>query len=452
MGRSSMIRSEFVLKSRRVATPEGFRPAAVRVAGGRIVSVDPYESPDSGSPVEDLADAFLLPGLVDTHVHVNEPGRTHWEGFETATAAAAAGGITTLIDMPLNSIPPTTTRGGWLAKIDAAAGRCSVDVGFWGGLVPGNRAELVGLRAAGAFGFKCFLSPSGAPEFPEVDDDLLRSAAHELAAAGAPLLVHAEAASLLETPRGPASSYASYLQSRPPAAELAAIESVIRLSRDIGVAVHILHLSAADALPSLLAAREEGLPITVETCPHYLTFAAEDIAEGATLLKCAPPIRARENRERLWRGLQDGVIDMVVSDHSPCPPEEKRLAEANFVSAWGGIASLELTLSAVWTGARERGIGPERVVEWMSAAPARLAGLLHDKGAVQAGRQADFVVFDPEAARVVDSSRLHQRHPQTPYAGRALRGTVLATWLRGEKIFDGGRLVRAGRGELVLSG
>ncbi|MEP6800747.1 MAG: allantoinase AllB [Acidobacteriota bacterium] len=447
-----MIRPDFVLKSRRVATPEGLRPAAVRVAGGRIVSVDPYEGPDSGIPVEDLADAFLLPGLVDTHVHVNEPGRTHWEGFETATSAAAAGGITTLIDMPLNSIPPTTTRGGWLAKIDAAAGRCSVDVGFWSGLVPGNRVEIAGLRAVGAFGFKCFLSPSGVPEFPEVDDDGLRAAAPDLAATGSLLLVHAEAAALLEEPRGPAASYASYLQSRPPAAEVAAIEAVIRLSRDTGVAVHVLHLSAADALPSLSAARAEGLAITVETCPHYLTFSAEDIADGATLLKCAPPIRARENRDRLWRGLQDGVIDMVVSDHSPCSPEEKRLAEGSFVSAWGGIASLELTLSAVWTEAEERGIAIERVVEWMSAAPARLAGLLHDKGAIQTGRQADFVVFDPEAAFVVDASRLHQRHPQTPYAGRALRGSVLATWLRGEKIFDGGRLVRAGRGELLLSG
>ena len=447
-----MIRPDFVLKGRRVATPEGVRPAAVRVAGGRIVSVGPYEGSHSGMPVEDLADALLLPGLVDTHVHVNEPGRTHWEGFETATAAAAAGGITTVIDMPLNSIPPTTTRAGWLAKIDAAAGRCSVDVGFWGGLVPGNRAELAGLRAAGAFGFKCFLAPSGAREFPEVDDEGLRAAANELARTGAPLLVHAEAASLLEEPAGPAESYAAYLRSRPPAAEIAAIDSVIRLSRDTGVAVHVLHLSAADALPSLAAARAEGLPLTVETCPHYLTFAAEEIADGATLFKCAPPIRARENRERLWRGLADGVIDMVVSDHSPCPPEDKRLDDGDFVSAWGGIASLELTLAAVWTGAAERGIAPARIVEWMSAAPARLAGLLHDKGAITPGRQADFVVFDPEAEHVVDGSGLHQRHPQTPYAGRALRGRVLATWLRGEKIFDGGRLVRARRGELLLSG
>ena len=447
-----MIRPDFVLRGRRVATPEGVRPAAVRVAGGRIVSVGPYEGPHSGIPVEDLADALLLPGLVDTHVHVNEPGRTHWEGFETATAAAAAGGITTVIDMPLNSIPPTTTRAGWLAKIDAAAGRCSVDVGFWGGLVPGNRAELTGLRAVGAFGFKCFLAPSGVREFPEVDDEGLRSAANELARTGAPLLVHAEAASLLEEPAGPAASYAAYLRSRPPAAEIAAIDSVIRLSRDTGVAVHVLHLSAADALPSLAAARAEGLPLTVETCPHYLTFAAEEIADGATLFKCAPPIRARENRERLWRGLADGVIDMVVSDHSPCPPEDKRLDEGDFVSAWGGIASLELTLAAVWTGAAERGIAPARVVEWMSAAPARLAGLVHDKGAIMSGRQADFVVFDPEAEQIVDGSALHQRHPQTPYAGRALRGRVQATWLRGEKIFDGGRLVRAGRGELLLSG
>ncbi|MEO8189706.1 MAG: allantoinase AllB [Acidobacteriota bacterium] len=447
-----MTASDFVLKGRRVATPDGVRPAAVRVSGGRIVSVDPYDSARSGPAVEDLGDAVLLPGLVDTHVHVNEPGRTHWEGFETATAAAAAGGITTVIDMPLNSIPPTTTRAGWLAKIDAAAGRCSVDVGFWGGLVPGNSAELAGLRSAGAFGFKCFLAPSGAPEFQNVGEEDLRSAARDLAAAGAPLLVHAEASALLARPSGAASSYAAYLASRPAAAEVAAIDSVIRLARDTGVAVHVLHLSAADALPALSAARAEGLPITVETCPHYLTFSAEEIPDGATLFKCAPPIRERENRERLWRGLADRVIDMVVSDHSPCPPEDKRLAEGDFISAWGGIASLELTLAAVWAGATERRLPLERVVDWMSAAPARFAGLTHDKGAIAAGREADFVLFDADAVSAVDPAALHQRHPQTPYAGRALRGRVLATWLRGEKIFEGGRLVRAGRGELLLSG
>ncbi|MDQ2870930.1 MAG: allantoinase AllB, partial [Acidobacteriota bacterium] len=432
--------------------PEGLRPAGVRVAGGRIVSVDPYDAPDDGFTVEDAGDGLVFPGLVDTHVHVNEPGRTHWEGFETATAAAAAGGITTVIDMPLNAIPPTTTREGWFAKIDAAAGRCSVDVGFWGGLVPGNAAELAGLRAAGAFGFKCFLAPSGAPEFAHVSEDELLTAGRQLAASGAPLLVHAESAALLGNLAGPPTSYASYLASRPAAAEVAAVEAVIRLSRATGVAVHVLHLSAAQALEPLAAARAEGLPITVETCPHYLTFAAEEIPDGATLFKCAPPIRGRENRESLWKGLADGVIDMVVSDHSPCPPEDKRLAEGDFRSAWGGIASLELALAAVWTGAEQRRIPPERVVEWMSAAPARFAGLLHDKGAIAAGREADLVVFDPGAVRVVDASRLHQRHPQTPYAGCELRGRVRTTYLGGEKIFDGGRLVRAGRGELLLSG
>ncbi|MCA1582796.1 MAG: allantoinase AllB [Acidobacteria bacterium] len=447
-----MIRPDFVLRSRRVATPEGLRPAGIRVAGGRILSVDSHAAADEGVNVEDAGDALVLPGLVDTHVHVNEPGRTHWEGFETATAAAAAGGITTVIDMPLNAIPPTTTREGWFAKIDAAAGRCSVDVGFWGGLVPGNARELMGLRAAGSFGFKCFLAPSGAPEFEHVSEDDLLAAARELAATGAPLLVHAESAELLGRFAGPAGSYSGYLASRPAAAEVAAVEAVIRLSRATGVAVHVLHLSAADALQPLAAARAEGLPVTVETCPHYLTFAAEEIPDGATLFKCAPPIRERENRERLWKGLAEGVIDMVVSDHSPCPPEDKRLAEGDFGAAWGGIASLELTLAAVWTGAEERRIQPERVVEWMSAAPARFAGLLHDKGAIEAGREADLVVFDPGAVRVVDASRLHQRHPQTPYAGRELRGRVTTTYLRGEKIFDGGRLVRAGRGELLLSG
>ncbi|MEO8431029.1 MAG: allantoinase AllB [Acidobacteriota bacterium] len=446
-----MTSSEFVLRSRRVATPEGVRAANVRVRGGHIAAVEPYGAPPPGVPMEDAGDLCVLPGLVDTHVHVNEPGRTHWEGFRTATAAAAAGGITTLVDMPLNSVPPTTTREGWLAKIGAAAGSCSVAVGFWGGVVPGNGEEIARLSAAGAFGFKAFLSPSGVAEFPEVGESDLLGAMRTLAKIGAPLLVHAELPALLRDPSGPRERYATWAASRPDAAEVGAVELVLDASRRTGARVHVLHLSSARALAPLAAARKEGLPVTVETCPHYLTFAAEDVADGATEFKCAPPIRGRENRERLWEGLKAGVIDMIVSDHSPCPPEDKSPGTGDFLSAWGGIASLELTLAAVWTEAVRRGIGLERVVDWMSAAPARLAGL-STRGAIAAGFEADLVVWDPDDAEAVDPSRLHQRHPLTPYAGRTLRGRVRTTFLGGEKIFAGGRLVRAGRGELLLSG
>ncbi len=447
-----MTASEFVLRSRRVVTPEGMRPADVRVKGGRIAAVDPHGATPPGVPVEDAGNDCILPGLVDTHVHVNEPGRTHWEGFRTATAAAAAGGITTVVDMPLNSVPPTTTRDGWLAKIDAAAGACSVGVGFWGGVVPGNTHELAGLRAAGAVGFKCFLSPSGVPEFPSVLESDLLAAMRELVRIGAPLLVHAESPFQLREASGPRDRYATWVASRPDAAEVSAIESLIAACRETGARVHVLHLSSADALAPLEAARSEGLPVTVETCPHYLTFAAEDIPDGATAFKCAPPIRGRENRERLWAGLSDGVIDMVVSDHSPCPPEDKRLDSGDFLAAWGGIASLELTLAAVWTGASKRGIAVERLGGWMSAAPARLAGLSGTRGGIAPGFEADLVVWDPDGTGTVEPARMHQRHPLTPYAGVTLRGRVRTTFLGGEKIFDGGRLVRAGRGELLLSG
>jgi allantoinase len=451
-----MSTAEFALRSRRVMTAEGIRPASVIVRNGRIAAVEAGNGAGGGGrdvPSQDWGDAVIFPGLVDTHVHVNEPGRTEWEGFETATAAAAAGGITTILDMPLNSIPPTTTFAGLSEKVDAAAGKISVDVGFWGGVVPGNRTEIDHLRAAGVFGFKCFLAPSGVPEFTQVTDADLRPAMRLLAVLGAPLLVHAESAELLRpAPSGSRRSYRSYLASRPGAAETHAIERLVRLCRETGAAIHVLHLSCADALDVVSAAKKEGLPVTVESCPHYLTFAAEEIADGATHFKCAPPLRERENRERLWEGLRSGTIDMVVSDHSPCPPESKRADSGDFFDAWGGIASLELTLAAVWTGARERGIPLERVADWMSAAPARLAGLEGRKGRIAPGCDADLVVWDPDAERTVDPGRLFQRHAITPYAGRRLRGTIRATYLRGEKIFDGARVLSKGLGEMLLCG
>jgi allantoinase len=423
----------FVLRGRRVVTPEGVRAASVHIASGRISRVTGWDEAADGRPMMDAGDSLVMPGLVDTHVHVNEPGRTEWEGFETATRAAAAGGITTICDMPLNSIPATTTAPALRAKRAAARDTAVVTVEFIGGVVPGNAAELEGLRDAGVCAFKCFLSPSGVAEFPPVGEADLHEAFPVLARLGLPLMVHAEDPGGL-LPGGPGQRYADYLASRPVAAERAAIALLVRLMEGCPTPVHVVHLSSATSLDLVRDARGRGLPLTVETCPHYLTFAAEEIPEGATEYKCAPPIRDGVEREGLWRALLAGEIDLVASDHSPCPPAMKA-TQGDFFSAWGGIASLQLSLAAVWTGARARGVRPERVAEWMSAAPARLARLSGTKGALAAGHDADIVVWDPEASFVVDPAALLHRHKVTPYAGRELFGVVRATYAGGKLAF-----------------
>ncbi|MGE5277988.1 MAG: allantoinase AllB [Acidobacteriota bacterium] len=442
---------QLLLRGRRVVTPDGLGPASVRVRGGRVAAVGPLDAPADGASVLDFGDAVVMPGLVDTHVHVNEPGRTDWEGFAAATRAAAAGGITTLFDMPLNSVPPTTTVKGFKAKLEAAAGRCFVDVGFWGGLVPRNRGQLMPLFRRGVPGFKCFLSPSGVEEFPPVAEADLARALPALAAAGALVLVHAETPDRIGTVAGDPRRYASYLASRPPAAEAEAARLLLRLCRESGVPIHIVHLSSAEALPALWEAKREGLPLSAETCPHYLTFSAEEIPEGATEFKCAPPIRGRENRERLWQALEEGLVGMIVSDHSPAPPEAKRREAGDFAAAWGGISSLQLGLPAVWTAARERGAPIERLAEWMCRGPARLAGLASRKGALAPGYDADFVVWRPEASFEVRPEAIHHRHKLTPYSGRTLKGVVEATYLRGEKIYEAGSFAEPPRGEILLS-
>lgn len=422
--------ARFTVRGRRVVTPEGLGPASVRVAGGRISGVDDPAG-GAGGPVVDVGDAVVSPGLVDTHVHCDEPGRTHWEGFASATRAAAAGGVTTIVDMPLNSLPPTTTPEALAHKRRSARGRCFVDVGFWGGVVPGNTPQLAGLHDAGVLGFKAFLSDPGVDEFPPVDLGGLREALAELARLGALALVHAELPGPLAAapaPHGPA--HRGWLDSRPPAAEDRAVRLLADLSAELGARVHVVHVSSAGAAEPLRHARSHGLPVTAETCPHYLALAAEDVPDGATQFKCAPPIREAANRERLWAALADGAIGLVVSDHSPCPP---RLKEPDFGLAWGGISSLQLGLPVVWTAARERGFTPADVCEWMSAAPARLAGL-PAKGAIAQGRDADLVVWDPDATFTVDPTKLHHRHPLTPYAGMSLHGVVERTWLRGRPV------------------
>jgi allantoinase len=441
-----------------VVLPEGERAAAVHVRGGTIRGISGFGDFPAGSLVHEAGDSVLMPGIVDTHVHINEPGRTDWEGFSTATHAAAAGGVTTIIEMPLNSIPATTSASAMREKFAAAAGKLRVDVGFWGGVVPGNVPELKPLWEAGVFGYKCFLVPSGVDEFPGVTESDLRAALPELTSLHAPLLAHAEMpgpidAALARIPKSASPrKYATWLAARPRAAEDEAIALLLRLSREFGARIHIVHLSSSDSLPQLREAKAAGKPISVETCPHYLTFAAEEIADGATEYKCAPPIREIQNREALWAALGDGTIDFVATDHSPCPPDRKLQQTGDFMSAWGGIASLQLSLPAVWTEAQARGYSVSRIVEWLCGGPARLAGLSGRKGEITAGADADFVIWNPEEKFRVEALKLHHRHKLTPYSGRELAGVVESTFLRGRKIFDRGEFSAAPTGQILRRG
>lgn len=445
-------RSMVVIRGARVATPDGIRPAAIHVLDGRIAQVGEFSEVPQGANLVEAGDALVFPGLVDTHVHVNQPGRTEWEGFASATRAAAAGGVTTLLDMPLNSIPPTTTPAALEAKQDAARGLCAVDTGFLGGLVPGNLDHLTPLHSAGVFGFKCFLCSSGVDEFLPMPPSELRDAARTLASHDALLMVHAEWPGILETitpARGDPRSYATWLATRPAAAETTAVEFLIELARESGLRVHVVHASAAETIELVRAARGEGVRITAETCPHYLAFAAEEIPAGATELKCAPPIREARQREALWEALARGDLHVVVTDHSPSPPGMKRRDTGDFLLAWGGIASLQLRLPAVWTEARARGHPPERLVEWLCAGPARLVGLDGRKGAIAPGRDADLVLWHPEREFVLGERDLRHRHPLTPWLGRTLAGVVEATYLRGELIYARGKADPPPRGRLL---
>jgi allantoinase len=435
-----------VIRSARVALPGGDGPAAVLVAGGVIEEILPHDARVSATADVDLGDLALLPGLVDSHVHVNEPGRTEWEGFASATAAALAGGITTICDMPLNCVPVTTSVAALEAKIAAARGQCAVDVAFWGGAVPGNAGQIAPLLAAGVVGFKCFLIDSGIPEFPPLDRDGLRAAMRELARSRAPMIVHAEDPGEVGQPAGP--SYDAFVASRPPVAERRAIETVIGAAAGTGARAHIVHLAAGECAALIGAAQAAGVDVSAETCPHYLYFAAEEVPAGHTEFKCCPPVRYAPNREALWRALEAGVIGGVVSDHSPCTPALKRLDEGDFRTAWGGIASLQVALPAVWTVARRRGRALSDIARWMSAFPAALAGLDDRKGAIAAGRDADLVAFDPDATFAVRAADLLHKNPVSPYDGRTLTGAVRRTWLRGTEVTpDGPR-----RGEFLRRG
>jgi allantoinase len=434
--------------SRQVVTPEGIRPAAILVEGEKIQAVVSLEQLPKNADAHDFGETAILPGLVDSHVHINDPGRAEWEGFDTAMRAAAAGGYTLLVDMPLNCLPATTSVAALEAKRAAAQGRCRVDWAAWGGVVEDNRDDIEPLAAAGVPGFKCFLIHPGIDGFTMVTEQQLRAALPAVARTGLPLLVHAELPGPIEVATEEVANldwrrYATYLQSRPEEAELAAIRLLLSLCHEYDFRLHIVHLSASAVLQELKIARSQGLAVTVETCPHYLHLTSETIEDGATVSKCAPPIRSRENRERLWQGLRDGVIDLVVTDHSPCPPAMKRLDEGNFKTAWGGISSLSVALPVMWTEARKRGFTMLDIAHWMAEAPAGLAGCQMCKGRIAPGFDADFVAFDSEAEFVVTEERLHYRYPLSPYMGETLRGVVKATYLRGKPVFLEGQFLGA---------
>ena len=430
--------------SRRVVTPHAIKAAVVLVEDRRILDVVPPDQLPAQIPVKDFGEAAILPGLVDSHVHVNEPGRTEWEGFRTATRAAAAGGYTLLVDMPLNCLPATTTVDALEVKRKTASGQCYVDWMAWGGVVSDNQEHIESLAAAGVPGFKCFLIHPGIDGFTMVNEQELRAALPHLARTGLPLLVHAELpgpvdAATLRLAAADWSKYATYLQSRPDEAELSAIQLMISLCREYHFRLHIVHLATSQALDMLRAAKSEGLPVSAETCPHYLHFSSDKIPDGQTLFKCAPPVRGRENREELWQGLREGAIDLVATDHSPCPPEMKRLDEQNFRTAWGGISSLSLALPVMWTEANGRGFTLIDIARWMAEGPARLAGCESHKGRIAKDFDADFVVFEPEAEFIATEDRLFYRHRVSPYLGEKLCGVVKATYLRGECVFAGGK-------------
>jgi allantoinase len=445
------------IRSKRVVTPEGIRAATVHVRNGVIQAIAGYNDLPSGKHIYDARESVVMPGLVDTHVHINEPGRTDWEGFETATRAAAAGGVTTLIDMPLNSIPATTTASALEIKRTAARKKCWVNVGFWGGVVPGNASELRALHRAGAFGFKCFLVPSGVPEFAHVNENDLRAAMLELAALDAPLLVHAELPDRIEEEtakltKADPRKYKTWLWSRPPGAETQAIELMVRLAREFKARVHIVHLSSELSVPLIRRAKKEGVRITAETCPHYLFFASGSIPDGHTQLKCAPPIRDLRNNKKLWTALRRSTIDFVVSDHSPSPPEMKCLDTGDFFKAWGGISSLQLGLPVMWTKLSGRNYSLKHLVRWMCSGPARLVGLENHKGAIAIGYDCDIVVWNPEIRFIVRPKMLYHRHKFTQYLNQPLRGGVEATFLRGEMIYDRGHFLGGPRGALLRRG
>ena len=440
---------DFAIASQKVLTLEGEKPAAILIKGEKILDVVSIENIPENCPTEDMGNNVIMPGLVDAHVHINEPGRTDWEGFETATKAAAAGGITTIVDMPLNCIPVTTTVDALNQKIIATKDQLWIDCGFYGGLIPDNIQDLESLADAGVLGFKAFLSPSGIDEFPNISEKHLREALHILAKKGIPVLVHAE----LEN--GATSSeenktYKYFQESRPKSWENNAIKLLIQLCREFNVHIHIVHLSSADILPEIAQTRKDGFPLTVETCPHYLHFSSERISDGDTRFKCAPPIWNGENRENLWAGLEEGIINFITSDHSPCTPELKNLEAGNFEKAWGGISSIQFALPVIWTECKQRGYSLEQLINWMSKQPAKFIGKDQQKGQISPGFDADLVCWNPDKKYIIKKEAIHHKNKLTPYEGESLYGVVNATFLRGQKVYENGQFLGKSKGKIIF--
>jgi allantoinase len=450
-----MFQNDFALTSRRVIVGSEMRPATVIIRGGIIEEVVLVSLQKHELPVEDVGDLIVMPGLVDTHVHINEPGRSEWEGFETATQSAAAGGITSVVDMPLNCSPVTTSAEALARKIESLAGKLWIDCGFWGGVIPSSLGNLAKLLEAGVLGVKSFTIDSGIDEFPSVEEAHIRHAIRTLAGYHVPYLIHAEVDRGGQESSVIGTSYRSFLESRPCQWENDAIAMLIRLcqeARDEGIDahMHIVHLSSADALASIAEAKENGLPLTAESCPHYLTLCAEDIPDGQPLFKCCPPIRGKANQERLWQGLIDHVVDFIVSDHSPCSPKLRLLDTGDIEQAWGGISSLQFGLSLIWTEAKKRGVDLNQVIDWMSTRPAQFAGLGDCKGRLASGYDADFVVFDDAGSYVIQPEIIKYRHKVTPYEGRLVHGVVEATYVRGQKVYSDGNFSDAPVGKPIL--
>ena len=438
------------IHSTRVITPEGVRKAAVLIADGKIVEVV-NEIPAGDFTVTNAGDYVIMAGIIDPHVHINEPGRTEWEGFDTATKAAIAGGITTVADMPLNASPVTTTAAAFEEKLKATNGQLHTHCGFWGGIVPGNTKEIAPMVEKGVLGFKAFLTHSGIDDFPNVTEEDLGKAMPVIAAYGLPLLVHCELSSRVSHSPLATRHYPDYLASRPKKWEDDAIALMIRLCREYNCRTHIVHLSSADSIVQITKAKQEGLPLTVETGQHYLYFTSEEIKEGQTQFKCAPPIRERSNREQLWQALKDGIIDFVATDHSPAPPELKENDSGDFMKAWGGISSLQLALPVLWTAAAEHGSGLTELASWLCEKPSRLPGLQQEKGRIAKGYDADLVVWNPEASFTVTKEMIHHKHKTTPYLNKELFGVVEQTWLKGEKVFDDGKFLHLNKGKILAT-
>lgn len=444
------ITPNFAIISQRVLTPKGERPAAILIQEEKIMDVVSISEIPSDCPVEDMKNDVVMPGLVDTHVHINEPGRTDWEGFETATKAAAAGGITTLVDMPLNCIPVTTTVDALNEKIAATKNQLWVDCGFYGGLIPDNLQDIESLADAGVLGFKAFLSHSGIDEFPNINEKHLREALPIFANKGIPILVHAE----LENGAIQSedhSTYKSFQDSRPKSWENNAVKLLIQLSKEFDARIHIVHLSSADILAEIAQTRNDGYPISVETCPHYLHFSSEHISDGDTRFKCAPPIWESDNKEKLWSGLENGLINFITSDHSPCTAELKNLEVGDFEKAWGGISSIQFTLPVIWTECKTRGYSMDQLINWMSKQPAKFIGKDQQKGQISPGFDADLVCWNPDEKYIIQKEAIHHKNKLTPYEGESLYGVVNATFLRGQKVYENGEFLGNPTGKIILN-